>query len=190
MDAVTEQISTMDQQSSHKKIALIGFRGVGKSSVGLSLRNKLRIPYLSMDDSITRKARTTIQEIVEEKGWPYFRELEFKCLQRQSLRQKLILDTGGGVLEDSNGDLSQKKLKLLKNNFFSIYLYMDDELLLRRLQKIDYSHHRPALSGSASVQEILSKRKPWYEEAMDIKVNCSGMNVATTVREITRIASL
>ena len=169
------------------RIALIGFRGVGKSSVGQSLQKILRLPYLSMDDYIARKAGLSVQQIVDTKGWSYFREMEFKCLQRQSMRKKIILDTGGGVFEDANGNLSQEKLEILKNNFFSVYLYMEDELILKRLRKLQYSMHRPALPGATELHEVLAKRKPWYEMAADISIDCSGMNVADSVREITRI---
>ena len=87
-------------------MVLIGGRGCGKSSVCRLLRAAdKRFTLLNLDEMIARKAGTSIPEIVQGKGWVYFRELEFQVCREVAGQavcdgEWLLIDAGGGVVVD------------------------------------------------------------------------------------------
>ncbi|HUH67003.1 MAG TPA: shikimate kinase, partial [Syntrophales bacterium] len=62
-------------------IVLIGYRGSGKSAVGKRLAERLRMPFYDTDDLVEKRAGRSIQAIVEERGWPYFRRIEHDVIR-------------------------------------------------------------------------------------------------------------
>ncbi|MES0488395.1 MAG: shikimate kinase [Leptospirales bacterium] len=169
----------------YPRIALIGFRGVGKSTVGKILAKKMRIRYVSLDEYIEKKTKSTITDLVAEKGWKEFRNKESEALRFFSNRPGVLLDTGGGIMEDENGELSEKKFQILKNCYFCVYLYMQDHLLLQRLSDAQPSAHRPALVAD-DLQEVLNKRKPWYEKLAQMAIGIDRMTPGEIAHRIIR----
>jgi shikimate kinase len=80
-------------------LVLIGYRGTGKSLIGRILENRLRMPCISMDEEINKRAGMSIPEIVEKYGWNRFRDIESEVALGLSARDNVIVDTGGGVIE-------------------------------------------------------------------------------------------
>jgi len=78
-------------------IVLLGYRGTGKSVVSKILSHKLKRQLFSMDNLIALKAGKTIPEIVEQLGWPRFRELESQIAEQLAADTRdAIIDCGGG----------------------------------------------------------------------------------------------
>ncbi|MDH4263373.1 MAG: shikimate kinase [Spirochaetia bacterium] len=157
----------------HSKIAILGFRGVGKSTVSRLLSKKTKFPLYVLDSEIESNEGRTITEIVEANDWNYFRDLELQYLRSQADREKLILDCGGGILEGHDGNFSVEKNEILSNQFFCVYLNLPDAKLLTRLEKIRNKSSRPVLQGD--LKKILEKRKPWFEKIADFEVNTDGL---------------
>ena len=61
-------------------VALVGYRGCGKSTLGKRLADKLWEKFIDIDDVIVRKEGKTIKDIFEQLGEPYYRDLETSCL--------------------------------------------------------------------------------------------------------------
>jgi len=167
-----------------KKIAILGFRGVGKSTVSKLLGKLTGLPLYVLDSSIEVGEGKSIARIVEETSWNHFRQLELQYLKAQADRDEVIVDCGGGVLEGADGAFSAEKAEILKRHFFCVYLYLPDAKLLTRLGKIKNKSSRPALQGD--LQKILEKRKPWFEQIADVVINTDGMTpyrIANLVRK-------
>lgn len=161
------------QNLTQKKIAILGFRGVGKSTVSKSLNKITGIPLYVLDAQIEKKENKSISEIVELYGWNHFRDLELDYLRSQVNKDKLILDCGGGVLEGHDGQYSEEKSSLLRENFFCVYLFLPDAKLLTRLENIKNKTSRPVLKGD--IEKILEKRKPWFEKISNCVINTDGL---------------
>ena len=82
-------------------IALTGFMGCGKSSVGRELSTLLRIPVVDLDQYIVQKAGRSIADIFAKDGEPFFRALETEALYE-------LLVPGGPPSETSFGPLPSK----------------------------------------------------------------------------------
>ncbi|MCD7837157.1 MAG: shikimate kinase, partial [Lachnospiraceae bacterium] len=79
-------------------IILIGFMGSGKTTLGVRLSYRLRMPVEDTDKLIERKEGKAISDIFEEKGEEYFREKETELLEEISTRRYArIISTGGGA---------------------------------------------------------------------------------------------
>ena len=166
----------------HNKLAILGFRGIGKSTVSRILAKSMKIPLYAIDAEIEKKEGKSIATIVEENGWNYFRDRELDHINMQSEREKVILDCGGGILEGHDGEYSEEKGEMLKKNFFCVYLFLPDEKLLTRLKYLQQKSSRPPLAGDT--EKILKKRKPWFEKIAHVQINTDGLTAGQTVSRI------
>ncbi|MGB4372095.1 MAG: shikimate kinase, partial [Halanaerobiales bacterium] len=96
-------------------IALIGFMGSGKSSVGRELARRLAYSFIDTDQEIERKSRMTIPEIFKTYGEAYFRQLEEEVLVEIIENNKeMVLATGGGIiLSESNRSILREKTTII-----------------------------------------------------------------------------
>jgi shikimate kinase len=156
-------------------IALIGYRGTGKSTVGLILAERLERQFVDLDREIERRARREIRAIFDEDGEPAFRALESRALVDMAESTRLrggILATGGGaVLLDSNR-------RLIRQIGFVAWLTADADTLARRLRASQRGvDDRPALTAAgtlAEIAEVLEGRTPLYREVADAEVSTVG----------------
>jgi len=147
-----------------------------------NLGRRLNLPVISLDKYIENQEGGTIQKVVENRGWEYFRECEERCMIQLLSKDSFILDTGGGILEGGNHQYSEKKADLLKKNFFRVYLSIEDRVVLDRLRKLDAATHRPPLPGGND--SVLERRKPWFEKNFDLKVDTTRKTPDKVANEI------
>ena len=84
-------------------IFLIGYRCTGKTTVGRSLAKSLGRPFFDADKELVKEQRLNISEIVSQKGWDAFREMESMVIKRICDLDNYVVATGGGVvLNDEN----------------------------------------------------------------------------------------
>jgi shikimate kinase len=176
----------MTERTSHpelpKSLALIGGRGCGKSSIAKRLcRRNRNFMLFSLDALIRYEAGgQTIPEIVDDRGWEYFRDLEFGVVQKVArFEDSALLDCGGGVvvdLDESGHEVySERKVEALRRNALVVYLRRDSEYLERR---IGIDPNRPALSNEHSFRQIMARRDPWYRKAAHWTVECGDLSKA------------
>jgi shikimate kinase len=162
-------------------IILIGVRGSGKSAVGSRLAARLRMRFVDTDDLIESK-EGHISDIVQSKGWDYFRRLEKSVIEEISKGDDLIIAPGGGAVLDTDN------VNALKRNGFIIWLKADQQTLLKRIQKDrGSSTRRPTLTGKGTLEEIeqtISEREPFYEKASEIQIETSKLDVKAVVEGI------
>lgn len=172
------------------RIALIGFRGVGKSAIARRLCEYWEMPLLSLDEHIERAEGARIQDIVSRHGWQHFRDQEYAHLAEAAQAERILLDCGGGIVEEADGIKSERKMQLLHNNFFCIYISVSEERLLQRLQTLAKNASRPDLSSNdspAALLDIFRRREPWYLEIAHTVVDVSDTNVSESAFRITQM---
>ena len=80
------------------RIVLIGFRATGKTTVGHLLSEALGLPFVDLDTYLENFWGQSIAQIVEERGWDYFRAQEKAALKEMTTRGPLVLACGGGAV--------------------------------------------------------------------------------------------
>jgi shikimate kinase len=162
-------------------LVLIGYRGTGKSAVAAILSQKLGMTAVSLDEEIIREAGMSIPEIVEQHGWPWFRDLESEIVERFARRDEAILDTGGGVV------LRPQNTQNLRRGGVLFWLEASVDVIVERIQE---GTERPSLTEGRSfleeVEEVLSERLPLYRAAADRAIDTDLLTVAGVADEIIR----
>jgi shikimate kinase len=144
-------------------IYLIGFMGSGKTTIGKSLSRLLEYEFIDMDHFIEEETGMTIPEIFEKKGEAWFREQEKESLKTLSIKENVIISTGGGTPCYFNN------MELIKNTGVSFYLHLTPAAFASRVY--NPNTQRPLLKGKSKEQlisyaeEMLEKREPYYKRA-------------------------
>lgn len=168
-------------------IVLIGYRGTGKSVVAEILSEALRMKRIGMDAEIVNQAGVSIPEIVEKYGWDRFRDIETEVAVTVSQLDRVIADTGGGVIE------RPENIEALKKNGIIFWLKASVDVIVSRIES---GTERPALTEGKSfteeVAEVLEKRTQKYSSAAQYEIdtdNSSPDQVADRIIEIWKNAS-
>jgi len=160
-------------------IALIGFMGTGKTSVGRALAIRLNKEFMRTDDLITESAGKSIPEIFKQDGEPRFRELEIEVVKKISNKKGIIIDCGGGVI------LNRINIDNLKKNSRIILLTASPEAILERVLKD--GEQRPLLETQDKlerIKQLLSLREHLYKRSADFEIDTSNLDVDQVVDEI------
>jgi shikimate kinase len=163
-----------------KNIVLVGFMGTGKTSVGKSIADTLKMRLVNTDDLIEKKEGMPINEIFSKRGEPYFRKLEREVVKGISKGENSIIDAGGGIV------INEVNVKDLKGNGIIFCLNAEPEEILRRTKKYT---HRPLLNVDgplAEIKNLLNKRKEYYKRA-DYQIDTNGKNAEEVAKEIIEI---
>lgn len=169
----------------NENILLVGYRGTGKSTLGRHLAEVLNMTFLDLDRLIVEEEGCSISAIVQERGWPYFRQLESNLLQRLSKEKGRVIATGGGII------LDPENRSLLKKMGIVVWLKAPVDVIVDRIQRDNEGAvQRPAFSDRNLKEEtnlILRERAPLYESVSDLSLDTSGMTIGESVDEIIRI---
>ena len=157
-------------------LALIGFMGVGKSSVGRLAAAQLHFEFLDTDGLIEALAGKPIARVFAEDGEAAFRACEREVVRQLERRRDLVVATGGGLAANPDN------LASLKLHAFVVCLWASPEALWERVR---HQTHRPLLQAPdppARIRLLLAEREPFYRQA-DLLVN-------TEMRPVKDIAQL
>ena len=158
-------------------IALTGFMGSGKSTVGRLVADALGCPFLDLDEIIVKKAGKTIPQIFEAEGERGFRRREKQALEQtveKYAESTAVLALGGGTVTVPGA------IGLLQEKTLCIYLQADADTLRPRLEGT--SGERP-LAGEGW-EERLADRLPLYEKAAHITLYSAGLSPEELTDEI------
>lgn len=170
-------------ENRRENIYLIGPRASGKSSVGRALAARLGWSFLDMDEDIVSRSGRSISAIVAAQGWEGFRQKECSLLREIKDGEKLVVATGGGIVErEENREILQKADKVF-------FLSGDVAVFKDRLRRDDDQEMRPSLSDRGSADEfdrIMQKRLPWYLQCADYVLDANS-GIEELVEEIAGI---
>lgn len=160
-----------------RPVVLTGFMGCGKSSVGRVLAASLGFSLVDLDAKIVAEAGKTIHEIFAERGESGFRVLESECLERELLKDRVVIACGGGVV------ISAANRRLMRELGFVVNLTASFTTILARLKD---ATDRPLFCGedaSDRALELMKQREPYYQEA-DIRIDTDCKSVEDVAAEI------
>ena len=158
-------------------IALIGFMGTGKSSVGQLVAGQLHFSFLDTDHMIETRAGKTINEIFTRDGEPAFREWERRIVEELALRPRTVISTGVGL------PAQEENLASLKTHALVVCLWASPEKIWERVRG---QTHRPLLNDPdppAKIRQLLEIREPHYRQA-DILVNTEMRSIREVAQQI------
>lgn len=157
-----------------RNIALIGFMGTGKSSVGRLIAGQLHYGFLDTDELIESRTGKSVSAIFAEEGEPAFRKLERDVVAELASRDRSVISTGGGLGAD------QQNLASLKEHALVVCLWASPEKIWERVHS---QTHRPLLREPdplAKIRQLLIAREHSYKQA-DVLLN-------TEVRSLREVA--
>lgn len=138
---------------------LVGFMGTGKSAVGRSVAQRLRMQFIDSDHQIEVEQGRSIPTIFAEQGESYFRQLERQFVEKGHPSNGCVVACGGGlVVQPGMADA-------LKARGIVVCLFATPETILQRTSS---SANRPLLNvenPAERIRELLAEREPHYLKA-------------------------
>lgn len=162
-----------------RNIVLIGFMGSGKTTVGIRLSYRMRMPFLDTDKEIERRQGRWIKDIFAADGEEGFRRLETDCLRQLAERCRgHIVSTGGGL------PMREENRVLLKKLGTVLYLKAEPETIYGRLKG---DENRPLLQGAnpeEKIRRLMAEREAGYQAAADVVLRVDGKGFHAIIKEI------
>ena len=164
------------------RIALIGLRGGGKSTLGRMLAARLDVPFIELDREVERRAGAPLSEIFDMFGQETFRRAEREALE-DVLRQHrhFVLATGGSIVTEPG------TLELLLSSCFTVWLRADPSEHMKRV--MEQGDMRPMANSARAMEDlvaILQSREPLYAKA-EASLVTSGKTPEQNIAELLRI---
>ena len=160
-----------------QNIALIGFMGTGKSSVGRLLAAHLRFRFVDTDELIESRAGRSIADIFAQAGEEVFRGIERQVVSELAKSNRTVISTGGGLAANPENMAS------LKEHALVVCLWASPEAIWERVHT---QTHRPLLQGAdpmLKIRELLAKREPFYRQA-DVLVNTEMRSIKEVAQHV------
>ena len=169
-----------------RHLYLTGYRGTGKTSVGVILARSLGRPVIDLDQVVEANTGKSIREIFARGGEAEFRELETEALQTVSQAPPAVISLGGGAI------LRPLNRQTISATGFCCWLDADAETIAGRLAADPATaQQRPSLTALdhlSEIAELLDQRRQWYEEVADYRIDTTGKSIDEVSQEI--LASL
>lgn len=161
-----------EEKARRMRVALIGLRGAGKSTLGLRLSEDMNIPFIELDREIEKDTGMPLAEIISLYGQPGYRGIERRTLERVLRENKhAIVSVGGGVVSE------KETYDYLLSNCYTIWVKArPDEHMSRVIAQGDL---RPMAGNDQAMEDlrrIIQAREPLYRKA-DICLDTSGDSV-------------
>jgi len=184
LGAVREQLMAHFGESPaerRRRIALIGLRGAGKSTLGARLAKELGVPFIELDREIEREAGTSLSEIFLLYGQAGYRRYERRSLEKVlEGHERCVIATGGSIVSEPG------TYDLLLSTCYTIWLRAQPEEHMARV--VAQGDTRP-MAGNAEAMDdlrrILSGRATLYGQA-DMIVDTAGRSVDQSLKDLKR----
>lgn len=161
--------------SRRNRIALIGLRGAGKSTLGALLAAELKVPFIELDRKIEKDAGMPLDEIFSLYGQSGYRRVENRTLERVlAANEKAVISVGGGIV--SERDTYDRLLAAC----FTVWLKARPEQHMSRvIAQGDFRAMADNDEAMEDLRRILESREPLYRQA-DLHFDTSGDSVEQT----------
>jgi len=160
-------------------IYFCGMIGSGKTAIGELLAEKLNWPFFDLDREMDRELGRSFHDLVHEKGWLAFRELEYKICKRFSRMNRSVIALGGGTVRyEWNTDI-------LRGTGVMILLEANLSDLAERVRRADRPRVNPGVSLEEDLDRIWSTAAHLYRGGADIIYRADqGKSVPEEVEDI------
>ena len=188
-----------DSRGRERRIALIGLRGAGKSTLGAQLATARGVPFVELDREIEREAGTSMNEILLLHGQGGYRRYERRALLRiaEDNPEGVVMTTGGSIVSE------RETFDLLQSRFHCVWLKTSPEEHMARV--VAQGDMRPFTSADKSadgnaealisygatreamddIRRILASREALYARA-DAVVDTSARSLKQSLRDLER----
>jgi XRE family transcriptional regulator, aerobic/anaerobic benzoate catabolism transcriptional regulator len=169
----------VDATARSRRIALIGLRGAGKTTLGGALAERLGVPFIELDREIERESGVSLATIFDFYGQAGFRRMERRCLDRVIEEQpRFVLATGGSIVSEPS------TFERLLAACYTVWLKASPAEHMQRV--VSQGDMRPMAGNResmADLQRILTFREPLYRRA-DAEVDTSGKTPPDALRSL------
>lgn len=155
--------------------------GVGKSTIGKKLANRLGVSFLDCDQELERRNGVTVSTIFDIEGEEGFRERETRLLKEVVEQDIGVVATGGGIVT------REVNRQILRQKGGVVYLSATVELLWSRLR---YCRNRPLLeteNPQQVLQTLHAQRDPLYREVADVVIDVGKGSAVNAARKVEHI---
>jgi XRE family aerobic/anaerobic benzoate catabolism transcriptional regulator len=174
-----ESLVREKEPAGRDRIALVGLRGAGKSTLGAKLAEALQVPFVELDREVEKEAGAQLGEVFAMYGQDAFRRFERRALERVLAQNpRAVIATGGSLVTDSG------TYRQLLAQCFCVWLKTSPEQHMQRV--ISQGDMRPFSGRSAALDEIkklLEDRERLYARA-DATLETSGKTVRQSLAEL------
>jgi len=169
-------------ENRRERIALIGLRGAGKSTIGAALAKKLNVPFFELDRLIEKASGVPLSALFDLYGQSGFRRLERTCLDELLAHHaRFVLATGGSIVSESS------MFKRLLDSCYTVWLRAAPMDHMKRV--IAQGDMRPMAQSSeamADLKRILAEREPLYAKA-DFVIDTSKTAIPSVLAAICNV---
>ena len=175
-----------DALGREQRIALIGLRGAGKSTLGLKLATERSVPFVELDREIEREAGTSMNEILLLHGQAGYRRYERRALFRiaENHADGVVMTTGGSIVSE------RETFDLLQSRFYCVWLKASPEEHMARV--VAQGDMRPFDTTRGATNEamedlrrILASREALYARA-DAVVDTAARTLKQSLKDLER----
>lgn len=172
-------------QGREQRVALIGLRGAGKSTLGAQLATERSVPFIELDREIEREAGTSMNEILLLHGQAGYRRYERRALLRiaEEHPEGVVMTTGGSIVSE------RETFDLLQSRFYCVWLKASPEEHMARV--VAQGDMRPFDATGANhealddVRRILSSREALYARA-DAVIDTAARTMKQSMTDLKR----
>lgn len=162
-----------------QRIALVGLRGAGKTTLGAALAQQLDAPFIELDREIERLSGTSLGAILELYGQQAYRRYEMQALQELlAAHPRFVVATGGSLVSES------ATYELLLRSCYTVWVKTTPE---EHMQRVIAQGDRRPMAGSEQAMDdlrrILAERSELYARA-DAAIDTTGRSVSHSVKEL------
>lgn len=198
LDQAYAQLATSfglaDAEGRERRIALVGLRGAGKTTLGAQLAAQRKIPFIELDREIEREAGTSMNEILLLHGQAGYRRYERRALLRIAEEHAggVVMTTGGSIVSE------RETFDLLQSHFYCVWVKASPEEHMSRVvaqgdmrpfaaTRGDNPEMTPGVMGEAleDIRRILSSRESLYARA-DAVVDTAARTVRQSLKDLER----
>ena len=176
-----ERFAAPEGGDAPRRVALVGLRGAGKSTLGPALAKRLGLPFVELNKEVEKEAGMALGPIFSIYGQAGFRQLERRCLDRVISRYPgVVLATGGGIV------VEPATYELLLHSFYNVWLRAEPEEHFRRVMaQHDARIATPQLheEAMANIVGALNARRKLYALA-HASIDTTGRQPGVLVDEL------
>ena len=177
-----EKFGARSEEERRGRIALVGMRGAGKSTLGALLAERIGAPFIELDRRIEQESGVKLSAVFDLYGPAGFHRLEREALERVlETNERFVLATGGSIVNEP------ETFSRLRSACYTVWLKAKPEEHMQRV--IAQGDKRP-MAGTqwamADLRKILAGREPLYEKA-DASLNTSGKTVKQVTSELAAV---
>lgn len=149
------------------KLLLAGFKGVGKTTTGRLVAEKLELPFFDTDELLSQRYKKSIRQLHEELQEERFREEEAQVLEElQDQEKKAVIALGGGTL------LSKKAQEIAPCMGSLVYLHCSLDLLCKRVQPASFLDPKDLLG---SFNQVYEARHPLFCKLCQYRIDVDDL---------------